>query len=35
MVFPDAIASHSPVAVEYPVFMVIPGIWGDQARFVI
>jgi hypothetical protein len=32
---PDAIAIHSPGAVEYPVFMVIPAICGDHARFVI
>jgi hypothetical protein len=32
---PDAIATHSPGAVEYPVFIVIPAICGDHARFVI
>jgi hypothetical protein len=34
-VFPEAMASHSPVAVEYPEFIVIPWIGGDQAKFVI
>lgn len=33
--FPDAIASHSPGAVECPVFIVMPAICGDQARLVI
>lgn len=28
-------ATHSPVVVEYPVFIVIPGICGDHAKFVI
>lgn len=34
MDLPLAIASHSPGAVEWPVFIVIPGICGDHARFV-
>lgn len=35
MDLPNDIAIHSPVAVECPVFITIPGIGGDQARFVI
>lgn len=35
IVFPEVIASHSPVTVECPVFIVIPCICGDQARLVI
>jgi hypothetical protein len=31
---PEAIASHSPALVEYPVGIVIPGICGDHARLV-
>ena len=34
MVLPITIASHSPAAVEMPVFMVMAGMCGDQARFV-
>lgn len=34
IVLPDAMASHSPVTVECPVFIVMPWIWGDQARLV-
>ncbi len=33
--FPLAIATHSPVPVENPLFIVIPLIKGDQARLVI
>jgi hypothetical protein len=32
---PHAIATHSPGAVECPVFIVIACICGDHARFVI
>lgn len=35
MVFPEAIASHSPVIVEWPVFIVMPCIRGDHAKLVI
>jgi len=35
MVFPLAIATHSPAGVEYPEPVVIPGIIGDQAKLVI
>jgi hypothetical protein len=35
MDLPDTIAIHSPGAVEYAVFIVIPAMGGDQARFVI
>lgn len=33
--FPMAIAIHSPGAVEWPVFIVIPAICGDHAKLVI
>lgn len=35
IVFPIAIASHSPGAVVCPVFMAMPGIVGDHAKLVI
>ena len=35
MDLPLAIATHSPVPVENPLFIVIPFINGDQAKFVI
>lgn len=35
MVLPEAMASHSPARVICPVFMVMPCIGGDQAKFVI
>lgn len=35
MVFPLARATHSPVPVECPVFIVMPWMSGDQAMLVI